>query len=308
LAATRNGKSKEKNMSKTIVITGATAGIGRDAALHFARQGHTVFAAGRRRPALESLEQEAAASGGTIHGLVLDVTDAASIARALEEVQRRAGRIDVLVNNAGYGQTGPLEELSDGELRAQFETNVFGLMAMTRAFLPLLRAAGGGHILNVSSVGGRTTMPLFGAYHASKYAVEALSDALRYELHSAGIKVVLIEPGPIRTEFGDVAVSTLHRSSESPYAAGYARADWFKQFSDKQAVGPEKVTRVMERAISTSRPAARYVVPFTSRLALWLAAVVPQRLYDAMMRWATGLHRPRLSVAGSRPQLGAHAS
>jgi short-subunit dehydrogenase len=302
-------------MSKTIVITGATAGIGRDAALHFARQGHTVFAAGRRRAALESLEQQVAASGATgkIHGLVLDVTDAASIARALDEVQRRAGRIDVLINNAGYGQTGPLEELSDGELRAQFETNVFGLMAMTRAFLPLLRAAGGGHILNVSSIGGRTTMPLFGAYHASKYAVEALSDALRYELHSSGIKVVLIEPGPIRTEFGDVAIRTLEKYrtptpiGDSRYAAGYARADWFKQFSDKQAVGPERVTQVMERAISTSRPAARYVVPFSSRLALWMASVVPQRLYDAIMRWATGLCRPRLAAHRSRPQLGVHA-
>ncbi len=297
-------------MSKIIVITGATAGIGRDAALHFARRGHTVFAAGRRRAALESLEREAAAAaaGGKLYGLVLDVTDAGSITRAREEVEKKAGAIDVLINNAGYGQTGPLEEISDAELRAQFDTNVFGLMAMTRAFLPLLRARGGGHILNVSSIGGRTTMPLFGAYHASKYAVEALSDALRYELHAANIKVVVIEPGPIRTEFGDVAVSTLekHRSSSSPYAASYARADWFKQLSDKQSVGPERVSRVMERAISTSRPAARYVVPFSSRFALWAAALLPQRLYDAVMRWATRLGKPQLPGRRDRPQLGAH--
>src|SRR5438132_13558805 len=241
------------SQSKVIVITGATAGIGRDAALHFARSGHTVFAAGRRRAALETLEKEAA--GGKLRGLVLDVTDAASIARAREEVEKQAGRVDVLINNAGFGQTGALEELSDEDLRKQFDTNVFGLMAMTRAFLPLMRAGGGGHILNVSSIGVRTTMPLFGAYHASKYAVEALSDALRLELHAANIKVVLIEPGPIRTEFGDIAIGALakHRDADSPYAAGYARADWFKSFSDKQAVGPEKVTRVMERAISTNR-------------------------------------------------------
>jgi NAD(P)-dependent dehydrogenase (short-subunit alcohol dehydrogenase family) len=296
------------SQAKIIVITGATAGIGRDAALHFARRGHTVFAAGRRREALASLEREAASAPGKIHGLVLDVTDAASVAQAREEVEQRAGAIDVLINNAGYGQTGALEELSDEELRRQFDTNVFGLMAMTRAFLPLLRARGGGHILNVSSIGGRTTMPLFGAYHASKYAVEALSDALRFELHPANIKVVLIEPGPIRTEFGDVAVGTLekHRSPESPYAAPYARADWFKQFSDKRSVSPERVTRVMERAVLSERPAARYVVPFSSRLALWLAAMLPQRIYDGFMRWATGLNR-RLPAPPAPTQLGAHA-
>jgi short-subunit dehydrogenase len=298
-------------MSKVIVITGATAGIGRDAALHFARQGHTVFAAGRRRAALETLEKQALEKqvAGTLRGVVVDVTDADSIARFRDEVQRQAGRVDVLVNNAGYGQTGPLEELSDEELRKQFDTNVFGLMAVTRAFLPLVRAAGGGHILNVSSIGGRTTMPLFGAYHASKYAVEALSDALRLELHGANIKVVLIEPGPIATEFGDVAIGALqtHRNDDSPYAAAYARADWFKSFSDKQAVGPEHVTRVMERAISTRRPAARYVVPFSSRMALWMAAILPTRIYDAFMRWATGLNRRRLSAASETPRLGAHA-
>lgn len=296
-------------MSKVIVITGATAGIGRDAALHFAQKGHTVFAAGRRRAALEALEKQAP---GRLHGVVVDVTDAASIASFRDQVQKQAGRVDVLVNNAGYGQTGALEEVSDEELRKQFDTNVFGLMAMTRAFLPLLRSAGGGHILNVSSIGGRTTMPLFGAYHASKYAVEALSDALRFELHAANIKVVLIEPGPIRTEFGDVAIGALqkHRASDSPYAASYARADWFKSFSDKQSVGPERVTRVMERVISTNRPAARYVVPFSSRMALWLAAVLPQRIYDFFMRWATGLNRPQLPPRGHvdrPPQLGAHA-
>jgi short-subunit dehydrogenase len=297
---------RRSTMAKTILITGATAGIGRDAALYFVRQGHTVFAAGRRKAALESLERETAGGPGKLHGLALDVTSAESIAAAQREVERIAGGIDVLVNNAGYGQTGPLEELSDAELRAQFDTNVFGLMAMTRAFLPSLRARGGGHIINVSSIGGRVTMPLFGAYHASKYAVEALSDALRLELRAANIKVVLVEPGPIRTEFGEVAVSTLekHRSSDSPYADGYARADWFKQFSDKQAVGPEHVTRVIARAIEKRNPAARYVVPFSSRMALWLAALLPLRIYDAVMRWAVGLHRLQLPSA-ERPQLSA---
>src|SRR5262249_26263598 len=123
------------------------------------------------------------------------------------------------------------------------------------------------------------------------------------------IRVTLVEPGPIKTEFGEVAVGTLekHRSSESPYAASYARADWFKQFSDRTAVGPERVTRVMERIISKRRPPARYVVPFSSNSALWLAAVLPQRIYDTFMRWAVGLGRKQLP-AHRQPQLGAHAS
>ncbi len=294
-------------MSKTILITGATAGIGRHAALHFARRGHTVFAAGRRKDALDSLVREAEDASGKLHALQLDVTSADSIAQARAEVERLTGGVDVLINNAGYGQTGPLEEVTDQELRAQFETNVFGLMAMTRAFLPSLRARGGGHILNVSSIGGRVTMPLFGAYHASKYAVEALSDALRLELAAAKIRVVVIEPGPIKSEFGEIAIGSLqhHKSADSPYAGGYARADWFKSFSDRQSVGPEHVSRAMERAINSRRPRARYVVPFSSNLPLWLAAVTPTRLYDFIMRWATGLLRPQLPPAATQKTLAS---
>jgi short-subunit dehydrogenase len=294
-------------MPKTILITGATTGIGRHLALHFAARGDVVIATGRKPALLDALRAEAK---GTLHTVPLDVTDDASITRARDLVAERTDGIDVLVNNAGYGQTGPLEELSDAELRAQFDTNVFGLMAVTRAFLPSMRARGGGRIINVSSVGGRVAVPLFGAYTASKYAVEALSDALRVELAPAGIDVVLVEPGPIRSEFGDRAVAALetHRRSDSPYAAAYARVDAVKQLSDRQSVGPEHVARVMARAIDARRPHARYVVPFRSRVVLWLAAITPTPLLDAIMRALSGLRRRRLAGGAPRPALPASAS
>jgi NADP-dependent 3-hydroxy acid dehydrogenase YdfG len=152
---------------KTILITGATAGIGKHVALHLARKGYRVFASGRNAAALERLASEAA--GTALETLRLDVTDAASIEAAREEIDRRTDGhgVDVLVNNAGYGLAGALEELADADIRAQFDTNVFGLVAVTRAFLPAMRRRGSGRVLNVSSVGGRITFPLFGAYTAA---------------------------------------------------------------------------------------------------------------------------------------------
>src|SRR5690349_19373839 len=166
------------NHPATILITGATSGIGRHAALALSRAGHRVLAGGRRADALAELVRE---SGGAIAPVVLDVDDPGSIAAAVDEVDRlTAGAgVDVLINNAGYATVGALIELSDAALRAQFTTNVFGLMAVTRAFVPAMVARGRGRVINISSVSGRIPAPVLGAYHASKYAVEALSDALR---------------------------------------------------------------------------------------------------------------------------------
>jgi NAD(P)-dependent dehydrogenase (short-subunit alcohol dehydrogenase family) len=193
---------------QSILITGATSGIGRDAALRLARAGHLVLAGGRRADALATLARE---GGGRLEPVVLDVTDPASVAAARELVDRRTGGrgLDVLVNNAGFALPGPLEALAEEDLRMLFDTNVFGLLAMTRAFLPGMRERGQGRVVNVGSIMGRVAMPLLGAYNASKHAVAALTDALRMELAPFGISVVLVEPGAIRTGFAARALAGL---------------------------------------------------------------------------------------------------
>ena len=194
--------------------------------------------------------------------------------------------------------------MTDAEdLRRQFDTNVFGLMAVTRAFLPAMRQRGSGRIINVSSVGGRVTFPFMGAYTATKYAVESLSDALRNEVAAFGVDVVLIEPGVIRTEFTDRAMDTLakYRSPDSPYAAVMDRADRLRAQSDAQAVGPECITAAIEHAATARRPRTRYVAPFRAKIMLALAALLPTRWLDGIMRAMTGLGRRRLVP----PQLAA---
>jgi len=275
--------------SKTILITGATAGIGRHAALYLAKKGHRVFATGRRAEALASLEQQA--RGFSLQTLELDVTDAASIAAAVDAVaQVTEGRgVDVLVNNAGYGQIGPLESVSTEQLRAQFETNVFGLMAVTRAFLPAMRQRRQGRVINISSVAGRMSMPFMGAYTATKFAVEAMSDALRAELAPFGVQVVLIEPGVIRSEFSQRAEATLAASADiDDYTPFVARLDDVKKRMEKTAVGPQCISSAIERAIVARRPRARYIAPKRASALLainWL----PTRGRDWLMRSVAGL-------------------
>ncbi len=278
---------------KTILITGATAGIGRQTAKYLAGKGHRVIATGRRPDALEALADEAKSEGLRVDTVRLDVTDSASIQAALSVVDRLTDRrgVDVLVNNAGYGHAGPLELVGDAELRAQFDTNVFGLMAVTRAFLPRMRARGWGRVINIGSIGGRVTFPFLGAYHATKYAVEALSDALRVELAAFGIGVVVIEPGPIESEFSERAMKTVPQSGGAiePYAAVLARGEDYRRLSDSMAVGPEHVARAVGRAVDARRPAARYVVPFQARFLIAAYRWIPVALMDAILRRVAGL-------------------
>ncbi len=291
----------------TILITGATAGIGRTTAIALARAGHRVFAAGRRQNALDSLEKETSAY--KLEGIVLDVTKAESIAAAKKIIDERTNGygVDAVVNNAGYGVMGALEDISDEALRAQFDTNVFGLMAVTRAFLPKMRERGFGRIVNVSSMGGKMTFPLMGAYNATKYAVESLSDALRNEVHPFGIRVSLVEPGYIRTEFADVALKTIDVPAGSPFAAIVSRADEMLSLFERTGVGPEHVARAIRKAVEARSPSARYVAPWRTYMGLWIFRLMPTAWMDAILRVATGLTPKLLKKLPETATTPAHA-
>ena len=288
-----------KTLPATILVTGASSGIGRDTALALARAGHHVIAGARRMPALEALAAQALP--GRITPIQLDVDDPASIAAAIEMVEQlTAGRgLDALVNNAGFATAGALADLSDRDLRAQFETNVFGLMSLTRAVLPAMLARGSGRIVNISSVSGRIPAPLLGAYHATKYALEALSDALRMEVSAFGVQVVVVEPGTIRTEFASRTLSEAAgaRTQGSRYASVYARTAQLEATFDRMAGGTAPVVRAIERALFARRPHARYVAPRRFLAAIAIVRLLPTCWLDFGMSRAFGLTRRQLALA-----------
>jgi NAD(P)-dependent dehydrogenase (short-subunit alcohol dehydrogenase family) len=278
---------------RSVLITGATAGIGKEAALALHRDGWRVFATGRKADALAALAAEG------LETVRLDVNDPASVEACVREVMERTGGegVDVVVNNAGYGQMGPLLDVSDDQLRQVFETNVFGLMRVTRAFVgPMLRRRSG-RVINVSSGGGRMSFPLAGAYTATKFAVEAMSDALRWELAPFGIDVVVIEPGPIRTNFADTAAKSVdERPDDSPYAPVYRQIEAIKAQADKMSAPPSIVVRAIRRAATARRPAARYTAPGYLGVGLWLANFVPTCVVDFFMERGAGLTRKKLQA------------
>ncbi len=281
---------------QTILITGATGGIGRHLALHLARAGHRIIATGRNLAALQVVQDEA--KGLSLHTIALDVDDRPSIARAVEEVSRLTDGygLDALVNNAGYGEMAPLMEVREEDVRAMYETNVFGLLAVTQAFLPQMVRRGAGRIVNVSSGGGRVTLPLFGVYNSTKYAVESLSDAMRMELRPLGIRVVVVEPGGTKSEFANTSVRKVasYRHDGSPYAAVYARTDELKAQLERSAADPIVVVRALERALTASNPRARYIAPFSARVMVALAAWLPTALIDWLLTSMFGVTRKRV--------------
>jgi short-subunit dehydrogenase len=298
-------------MSKIVLITGATAGIGRTTALHLAKLGHHVIATGRKPAELAKVKAEAAGqvSSGRLDTLLLDVTSAESIASAVKEVDKlTAGRgLDVLVNNAGFGVLGPTSEIDDAEMRRQYETNVFGLMNVTRAFLPKMLARRAGRIINVSSVGGRLTLPYFGVYNSTKYAVESLSDAMRYELRPFGIDVSMIEPGVIRTNFEATAVSGLSRYADTQFAVAVAKYDSMSKMADRFASNPIVIAKAIARAVNARRPAARYVAPWSTNFALFMQTVLPTRVWDWAMRKVGFLTPKALGLDGKTTAKPAEA-
>lgn len=263
-----------------ILITGASSGIGYDAALTLARHGHRVYAAARRVELMEPLRKEG------IVPLKMDVTDQQSMAAGVQAVLDAEGRIDVLVNNAGYGYFGAVENVSDAEARRQLEVNVFGLAALCRLVLPVMRRQGSGRIVNISSIAGRMVMPFGGWYHVSKYSVEALSDAMRMEVKPFGIDVVMIEPGGIKTDWGIIAAKHLSDSSRGTAYENTAMAEaelLDKAYRGKYLSKPSVVTRAICRAVESRRPRARYRVGLFSTTAILLHTLLPTRCWDALL-------------------------
>lgn len=262
-----------------VLITGCSTGIGRATALRLVRSGCTVWATARNVDSLAEL----ADAGCTVRAL--DVTDERSAAAVVDEIDETFGSVGALVNNAGYGEYGPVEAVRIDHWRRQFETNVFGTVRMTQLVLPGMRRAGWGRIVNVSSMGGRATLPGGGAYHASKYAVEAMSDALRFEVRGFGIRVSLIEPGPVASEF--VTEATTPPVTDGPYAgfaAAVAGVNARAYGSSRGTDSADDIAAVIQRALRARSPRPRYLVGSTARLLVTAHALLPTRLWDAFLR------------------------
>jgi NAD(P)-dependent dehydrogenase (short-subunit alcohol dehydrogenase family) len=271
-------------ISKAALITGCSTGIGRATAIHLAAKGWPVYATARKLDAVKDLESKGCKT------LALDVCDEASMKAAVDAVEREHGAVGVLVNNAGYGLEGCFEETPMELVRRQFETNVFGLTRMCQLVLPGMRKQRWGKIVNLSSVGGKLTLPGGAFYHATKHAVEALSDAMRFELRDFGIDVVIIEPGPIKTEFGNTAIANVHRVKQdaSPYSAFNAAVagkihEAFEGWMASLAGDPEDVAAAIERGISASKPRTRYAITAAARSMMFLRRWLPDRGFDAFL-------------------------
>jgi len=272
--------------SKAALVTGCSSGIGRATAIRLADHGFTVYATARKAETIADLEQ---------HGcrlLQLDVTDEDSMVAAIAAVEADSGAVGVLVNNAGYSQSGAIESVAIDEVRRQFETNVFGLVRLTQLALPGMRAQRWGKIVNVSSMGANFTFPGGGYYHATKYALEAISDALRFEVRGFGIDVIVIQPGVIKTSFGDTAVAAIDHgaTSDGPYddfneAVATATHDAYETGPLARLGGePEDVAKTIERALTTRRPKIRYRVTPSAHLLIAQRAVMTDGMWDRFLR------------------------
>lgn len=278
---------KEKLLDGQIVIvTGASAGIGEATAKWLAREGATVVLVARREARLDELQKEIEASDGSALAIEADITSEEDRQRIVLLTMSEFGRIDALVNNAGYGQRGPIEIVPVEAIRQNFETNLFSLIALTQLVIPIMRNQARGRIVNISSVAGRVASPLSSVYDATKHALEAVSDGMRGELAPFGIKVVIIEPGFIITEFLAVAneVSREVIEQDSPYAASIARRNESMQRLRKMAGTPDDIAKLILKALVAANPRARYAGPRHAQVLIALRRFVPERLFDYVNR------------------------
>ena len=268
-----------------VLITGCSSGIGAAAADLLVKAGHTVYATARRPETRAGLEAAGART------LPLDVTSEESMASAVERIEAEHGRVGTLVNNAGYGEYGTIEEADLDKVRTMFETNVFGLARMTQLVLPGMRRARRGRIVNIGSMGGRMTFPVGGYYHATKYAVEAITDALRNEVRPFGIDVVLVEPGITQTGFEDTVHASVAEGAgaqeDSPYAVLLATnaANTSGSYANRLvAAGPESVARVILKAVEAVHPRSRYLLTPAARAMVTARTLGGDRVWDAIVQ------------------------
>lgn len=272
-------------VSKVVLITGCSSGIGQATARYLASRGHQVVATARKVKDLAELK----AAGCDV--LALDVNDEASMVAAVRTIEAKYGAIGVLVNNAGYSQSGAIETVPLAKVRAQFETNVFGLVRLTQLVLPGMRRQGWGRVINMSSMGGKLTFPGGGYYHATKHALEAISDALRFEVQGFGIKVVLVEPGLIKSGFSEAAVGAMDGAESAEVygefhdaVAKATKESYEKGPLAKLAGVPDDVAAVIEKAILSKSPRARYTVSGSAKLLLTQRKMMSDRTWDWFLK------------------------
>jgi NAD(P)-dependent dehydrogenase (short-subunit alcohol dehydrogenase family) len=296
-----------QSKGRIALITGGTDGLGRAAAVMLAERGYRVFAGGRNVERVAALQQFANERKLPLTAMELDVCDDASVERAVAEIEKSAGTVDVLVNNAGIAIAAVMEEITLTDLRRQFETNYFGLVRMSQRVLPGMRRKLSGRIINMSSIAGKLVSPLFGPYSSSKHAVEAVSDAMRLEVYPFGIQVVLIEPGYIPTSMnrnaGELSSAYAKGAEQSPYKSVYQGflKSWGKT-SKSSHYTPEDCARVVVRAIEDDPPRARYPVTREAKIGILARRLLSDRAMDRQMRKAMSIPDPRRTPKTGAPK------
>lgn len=269
---------------KVILITGATSGIGFETAKFLTKQGHIVYGAGRQEEKLKRLK----AAG--IKPINLDVTSEESTKIAVESILKKEGKIDILINNAGYGSYGAIEDVSLQEAQKQFDVNLFGVARLTQLVLPHMRKQMSGRIINISSMGGRITTYFVAWYHATKYALEAFSDALRMEVKEFGIDVSIIEPGGVKTPWGFIAADYLSSSAKGgayEVAALKAAEGMKKQYSGNMMSNPLVISKAISKAVNSKKPRTRYLIGFGAKPIVFMHTILPTRVFDRIMMRAS---------------------
>lgn len=265
-------------MKKVILITGASAGMGKEFARELHKDGHVVYGAARRVEKMDDLKAEG------VKILSMDVTDEASMSNGVNEILKNEGRIDVLINNAGFGSYGAIEDVSIADAKYQLDVNVFGAARLMQLVLPAMRNQHFGRIINISSIGGKMALPLGGWYHASKFALEALSDSLRNEVEPFGIDVVVIEPGGVKSEWFGIAMDNLDKNStNSVYSKLIKAMASIRDNTEKKNAEPRVIVDLVRKAIDSKKPKTRYHGGYMAGIALFMRKILPDRAFDKMI-------------------------